>query len=611
MNTPSSPDPASAPAVIVQEGIPGDKAGAGYNYNLPGARRRRASRTVFGGKRLRAPLLVLLALAIALALAAVACYPVYNAWKRDQPLREAQAFLKRADLERAASSARRALDLNHDNLAAMRVLAEVCEHGDFAKAIYWRKSVTDRDPTSADDRIALANDYLRVGETSAASLILDGVQGDTRKTIKFHAAAAKLAVALNKPKQGEAHVAELIKLSPDDKVWRMDMALLRIESSSPAERNTARGELENFSKDEDLQLPALRALIKDARRAGARPEIFQLRLSDSALVPTPESDDPADPHRLLSLVHALARSPRAELQDRILEAEFLQETGDFGFDTYLTRLQNGTVAQSHGIGELILWMNSHGMARRALSWAGSLPKNESILPEVQFAVADSLIRLQDWDGLKSRIIGAEWQGLEIDRLAIESALFRQEGLLEKARQTVKESAYGVRNDPAILAQMATFCRRYHWDGEAQEYLSLMNPTAAGSQSQLSKDQAVLSKARAAFAIEPAALDKEQAALAKQQAALAIEPAALDKEQAALAKEQAALAIEPAALDKEQAALTKEQAALAIGPAALDKEQAALAKEQAAFAKAKPTGNALAAGNAQVKAKAQVTGTLNQ
>ena len=568
MNTPPSRDRTSAPAVIVQEGIPGDKAGAGCNYNLPGARRRRARWTVFGGKRLRAPLLALLALAMALALAAAACYPAYNAWRRDQPLREAQAFLKRADFERAESSSRRALDLNRNNLAAMRVLAEVCEHGDFAKAISWRKAVTDHDPTSADDRIALANDYLQVGDTSAASLILDGIQGDTRKTIKFHAAAAKLAVILNQPKQGEAHLAELIKLSPDNKVWRMDMVLLRIESSSPAERNTARGELENFSKDEELQLPALRALIKDARRAGARPEIFQLRLSDSALVPTPESDDPADSHRLLSLVHALARSPRAELQDRILVAEFLQETGDFGFDSYLTRLQNGTVAQPQGIEELILWMNRHGMARQALTWAGSLPKNESVLPEVQFAVADSLIRLQDWDGLKSHIIGAEWQGLEIDRLAIVSALYRQEGLLEKARQTLTESADEVRDDPTILAQMATFCRRYHWDSEAQEYLSLMNPTAAGNQSLLSK------------------------------------------EQAALTKIQAALAIEPVGLDKEQAALAKEQAALAIEPAGLDKEQAALAKEQAALAKAQPTGNALAAGNAQVNAKAQVTGTLS-
>ena len=587
MNNPPSPVPASAPAVIVQEGIPGDKAGAGYN--LPGAGRRRARRSVFGGKRLRAPLLALLALAIALALAAVPCYRAYNAWRRDQPLREAQAFLKRADFGRAESSARRALDLDRNNLAAMRVLAEACEHGDFAKAISWRKAVTDRNPTSADDRIALANDYLQVGDTSAASLILDGIQGDTRKTIKFHAAAAKVAVALNQPKQAEAHLAELLKLSPDNKVWRMDMALLRIESSSPAERNTARAELENFSKDEELQLPALRGLIKDARRAGAKPEIFQLRLSDSAPAPTTESDDPADSHRLLSLVHALARSPRAELQDRILVAEFLQETGDFGFDSYLTRLQNGTVAQSQGIGELILWMNSHGMARQALSWAGSLPKNESVLPEVQFAVADSLIRLQDWDGLKSRIIGAEWQGLEIDRLAIESALYRQEGLLEKARQTLKKSADGVRNDPAILAQMATFCRRYHWDSEAQEYLSLMTSTAAGNQSLLSKEQAELTKLQAALAIKPAGLDKEQAALAKEQAALAIEPAGLDKEQAALAKEQAALAIEPAGLDK---------------------EQAALAKEQAALAKAQPTGNALATGNAQVNTKAQVTGTLS-
>jgi tetratricopeptide (TPR) repeat protein len=588
MNTPPSPHPTSAPAVIVQDGVPGNKAGVGYN--LPGAGRRRARRTVFGGKRLRTPILALLALAIALGLAAVACYPAYNAWRRDQPVREAQAFLKRGDFERAESSARRALDLNRNNLDAMRVLAEVYDHGDFAKAISWRKAVTDHAPTSLDDRIALANEYLRVGATSAASLVLDGIQGDNRNTIKFHAAAAKLAVTLNRPIEAEAHFAELIKLSPDNKVWGMDMALLRIDSSSPAERNTARGELENFSKDEELQLPALRALIKDARRAGARPEIFQLRLSDSASAPTPESDDPADSHRLLSLVHALARSPRAELQDRILVAEFLQETGDFGFDSYLTRLQNGTVAQPQGIEELILWMNRHGMARQALTWAGSLPKNESVLPEVQFAVADSLIRLQDWDGLKSHIIGAEWQGLEIDRLAIVSALYRQEGLLEKARQTLTESADEVRDDPTILAQMATFCQRYHWDSEAREYLSLMRPTAAGNQSLLSKAQAALAKEQAALAIEPAGLDKAQAALAKEQAALAIEPAGLDKAQAALAKEQAALAIEPAGLDKAQAALAKEQAVLATEPAGLDKEQSA--------------------GNAEANAKAQVTGTLS-
>jgi len=420
-------------------------------------------------KRRRGLLLCLLAVLIIAALAGVAGYSAFGKWKRGQALKEAQAFFKQGDFPHAESSARRALQLNPASVAAMRILADVSEHGsNVAEAISWRQAALQNDPSSTSDRIRLASDYLRGGDTLAAGRVLEGVEGDARKSAEFHVAAADLALRANRREEAENHFAELLKLFPDNKVYRLDMDLLRLESSSPAENGAARKELEQLTEDPELQIPALRALISDARRAGAKPEISSLQLSPR--VRSFVIDDPSDSHRLLALVHALANSPKAEFQDRILVLGFLQETGDFGFDSYLTRLQMGTVLLSRGIGDLILWMNSHGLARRAVTWANSLPKNESVLPEVRFAVADSLIQLQDWKGLKARIANADWQRLECVRLAIDSAVCRRDGDGQKAQKELMQSIAGAGGQTAYLNQLAAFCERSHWESEAEEYL---------------------------------------------------------------------------------------------------------------------------------------------
>jgi len=429
------------------------RASTKISQNKPVSRSRRS-------RRRRVLLLWLAGGALCVALAANAGRWLMDLARQKVVLEEAAAFLDEGEYARAESSAREAVKLDPTSIGGCRLLARLCEKRNSAEAISWRARVVELDPADDRGRLDLAASYLQFGDAMAAGRTLESVSDATRQSGEFHRVAASTAMAAGDDEEAEYHFSELVKLYPSDKSYRLNLATLRLASSSDR-KDAARKELEQLREDPDFEVPAVRALLNDDVRVHGG------------------SSGPQASGKLLALARKLAASPHAEFQDQLLVLEFMKEAKDPGFDAFLLHLRQTAGEQPQDLCDLILWMNARGLAGDTLTWENALSDEESAPPEIRLAMADTLIQLEDWDVLEPRVAAENWGKMDYLRLAIASHLSRRKGDMVLAEEKFGQAAEAAGGNPSLLLRLARLCERWHWEGEAEDCLWIVAKGNAG------------------------------------------------------------------------------------------------------------------------------------
>jgi Flp pilus assembly protein TadD len=371
-------------------------------------------------------------------------YRAYGAWRKHHLSQQAQDFFARKDYASAVLVARHVLQLDPKNVTACRIMAETAELAGKQESLSWREQVLALEPGAAQNRIALANTALRLGQIEQARSALDAVALPDRANGKYHQIAAALALAETKTTLAETEFAAALQLEPGNAQLALNVAIVRLMSLDPATREKARTDIIALAGQPALRLEALRSLTSDAlanKSSTAAKWANELRAVESATF----SD-------VLLYVEATQNTDAAEAALHDAQA--------------LAAKSTGTAAL------LITWMNRHALVRPALEWGLALPREILSAPAVALAVAETYSFLQDWNGLQHWVDGKNWGDDEFFRLAVVSHAFHRLTPGDRASmesQTAWAAALkATKNRPQRLAAIAQLAEGWGYSEEAAD-----------------------------------------------------------------------------------------------------------------------------------------------
>jgi predicted Zn-dependent protease len=380
-----------------------------------------------------------------IAILAAGGFRGYQAWHKKHLSKQAQDFFARGDYPSAVLVARHLLQLDPDNVAACRIMADTAELAGNREALTWRERIVRLEAHVPGNKIALAATALRFSQLNSARKILDAIPPAERGTVKYHELAGAMAIAEKQSLLAETEFAAALQLDPDNPQLALNLAMVRLASSDTATSDNARTELTRLSAQPPLRLESLRALTSDAlaHKSSASAEKWAT---------------------------ALKSEKGATLSDLLLYLEATRET-----DAGRAVLREAQVAAIHSpvaATALITWMNRHAMAQPALDWALALPKETRDVQPAFLAIAEAYSFLQNWDGLRAWVEGKDWGDHEFLRLAVQSHALHHLGPADRSSmesQTTWTAALkATQARPDRLAAIAQLAEGWSYPDEAAE-----------------------------------------------------------------------------------------------------------------------------------------------
>lgn len=373
----------------------------------------------------------------------------YRHWQEGNLVRRAAAYMGGGDLKAASLSARRALQLNNDNIDAMRVIAQIAEKSAERGALDWRKKVAALAPASVDDALALARCAMWFNEVPLAEKTLRDIEGAASSKPEFYAASGRLAEMQKDFIAAEEHWTRAASLAPTELSYKFQLALLRLGLTDDAKRQTALADLEQLRKEPKQRAGATRTLIIDgvARRA--------------------------DPQRLRAMASDLQAYPDALFSDRILYLEILRQLRDPAYEEYLVRLKAEVPAKPIDFSALLSWMIRNGMSADALAFTHSLPAETIEKWPVPLAVAEAHAQLKDWTQLERATRDRSWAVFDFLRRAYLSRALRGQDKQVAANQELAAAQKEASAHPQTLATLAQMFAEWGWQNEAAELLWIL------------------------------------------------------------------------------------------------------------------------------------------
>src|SRR6266446_1198870 len=189
---------------------------------------------------------------------------VYSKWHERRLLHRAASMLQQEKFKQAAQTAREAVKLDPDSLAAYYVLAEAAEKQNLEETVSWRVQIARLLPNDPDSQLNLASAALRFGQLDVARKALDRVSPADRNRAAFHVVAGWLARAEGNFAGQEEQFAAAVKKEPNNDLYQFNLAVLQIYSGDAEKSARARDTLERLSKLAPFRTSALRALLNDA-----------------------------------------------------------------------------------------------------------------------------------------------------------------------------------------------------------------------------------------------------------------------------------------------------------------------------------------------------------
>ncbi|HEY3854636.1 MAG TPA: hypothetical protein VGO67_09605 [Verrucomicrobiae bacterium] len=319
--------------------------------------------------------------------------PAYRQYKENRAITQAQAFMSRGEYNNASVSAREALILNSNNLAACELMADLSDKSRSPQTLEWRRRIANLSPT-LPNRLTYASACLRFQSKPypMAAQILEDLGASAQESAMYHAVAADLAMRLGKTADAVSHFEAAARLDPTNQLYRMNISVLQLQSTNENAATTARQTLERLGNDPQLGVFALRWLVEDYLRHG----------------------DLASAGRFST---KLLENPGADLPDRLDHLNILQQTKNPEFDAYLRAVQNGAATNASSTYALASWMLGRSMAEGAQQWLTNCPAKIRSEQPVPLAFVDCYIARKDWLGLDAYLVDQQWHDLEYLRFA--------------------------------------------------------------------------------------------------------------------------------------------------------------------------------------------------
>ena len=319
--------------------------------------------------------------------------------RREQAL--AQSFLAKGDLRNAVLSARQTLLLNPSNVPACSVMAVIADRAHSPETTNWLERIVQTEP-SLKNKLWLASAGLRYQSRPfpRSAQLLDELAAEATNRVDYQVVAANLALNLGRLPEAEAHFETATALEPTNRLFALNLAMLRLASTNEERAAAARGQLEQMRTETNFAAAALRALAVD-----------RLAHQDTAAA----GDYGAQ---------LLAR-PEATLGDRLQQLGILQKLHGDGFDPLLEAVQAAAATNAPAAAQVAAWMQANGLLAGSLQWLTNLPAGMRAQNPVRIVLADGFAQVGDWRTLRDFASQGNWGDMEFLRLALLSRAWSQ------------------------------------------------------------------------------------------------------------------------------------------------------------------------------------------
>jgi Tfp pilus assembly protein PilF len=380
-------------------------------------------------------------------------------WNRRKIELRAVASVQKGDYNSAILYARQVLQTDPGNAPMCRLIARIADAAGTPEAILWWSRAVKADGGKFDDIAMLVSSALLNGETGVAGEALDQVREQDRELLPYHLLAAGYETAIGQLSLADEEFSRAAAMKPEDKSIQLNLASLHLKSSSPETALAARSELEKLAEDPALRVPAMRALLSDARLHG-------------------------DSGKALQIARTLATGTNAAFEDGLAWLEVTKSNNKVDFGSELKSVQK-TVAGDPGlIRRLVHWMNEQDMASQSLEWLRSLPDNIQSLSTVQFAAAESLAVLGKWEELRVMVMKCNWQDLEFLRYAIQARAARETLHTVESAEKWEKAVIATNGDVRMQSMLARLVSVWGWNRESEQMWWLIARHGSGQNAAL-------------------------------------------------------------------------------------------------------------------------------
>jgi cytochrome c-type biogenesis protein CcmH/NrfG len=329
---------------------------------------------------------VVLSVIVLAALAALWIWgrPAYRRHKETRFLEQTRRFVAKGDYRNASLSARQVLQVDPGNVEACEITANLADMTRSPHALDWRRKVAELAPT-IQNKLLLARTAMGAQSTPypLAAQTLEEIRDAAKELPAYHVLLAELALKLKKVSEAEAEFGEASRLEPTNEMNRLNVAVLRLQSTNDSLAAEARGTLDRLTTNPQLAAIALRWLTVES-----------IRRNDLSKAETYSSE-------LLTNVNSVP-------DDRLQRLSVLDQAGDLQLKTYLPLVQRMALTNAVETQAVALWMVRHGLADEALRWLTNCPpklRNEQPVP---LAFVDAFIAKKDWGSLESYLQEQKW-----------------------------------------------------------------------------------------------------------------------------------------------------------------------------------------------------------
>ena len=412
--------------------------------------RRQINRTASVGlaRPVRGGLIVLAVIAgFALGLLVLSIGPKFvNAWRESRLLRQAETNLKQGNFNAANDTARQALQIDRDSLAAYQILAEATEKQNRAETVVWRTQIARLQPRDIDSQLNLASAALRFGQLDAARKALDSVPKENRESAPYHVVAGWLARAQGDEAGQERHFASALEKEPRNETYQYNLAAVRIKSPDLQKNAQAREALEQLAKSAPFRAGSLRALLNDAIRHN------DLKAADR-------------------FAQELQLSPQVTFADDLLCLDFYKKLDQKKLATLLEKVKPLAARQPEDLAALMAWMNGNGMSAEVLRWMEKLPPEKTANPPPAIEVADAFAAQKNWSRLRRWTKSTNWGDSEYLGLAYQAYArqqSRQEGADAESVSLWHDAERACEENPEHEIRLARLASKWNLPSQAEQ-----------------------------------------------------------------------------------------------------------------------------------------------
>ncbi|HYV28569.1 MAG TPA: hypothetical protein VFA77_13615, partial [Candidatus Eisenbacteria bacterium] len=386
----------------------------------------------------------ILTIAVLLGVAFLGYYG-YVSTRQARLLKQARGYLARSNPKTALVCLRRALGYNPKDVEACRLMAELAERGSSPAAMLWRSRVVELAPKSTPDRIFLAQTAMMFGDYISATNALEGISKTGRSTAAYHNAAGSVALAARNFPEAETHFFEACQIEPTNPAPRMNLAIVRLQSTNTFALVQARAALRALRSDPVLRSQALRESTQDAMRH---------QQGEEALIFAAE----------------LIRETNHVFSDELLRLDVLRANRDKEFQSSLAVLESDAAKDSRKIYELVIWQSATTGPAEALNWLQTLPIETQTNQPAALLAAQCRSALCDWTGLQASLRHQNWTELEFIRHAYQSLSLRGQDLISSSSIEWQKALTAAKNRKEALLMLYRLATAWNWAGQKEELL---------------------------------------------------------------------------------------------------------------------------------------------